>query len=325
MSESSKKWKARLLSSSLPLEYEVAKILAKYRIHTSYDYSYNRLEGSVKKEFSVDIHGLGFSPFSNSNKLTSSLTVIGECKFRDEGKIWAFLPEANPSDFSTFTLGGTCKAVSAFSIKNINKDPIYTFESQFNYSLKGTEINLANGEVFDKDIRHGVSQLKYALPYLLRENIEFNTLNNIENSAPFFIIPVLITNAELYLFNKDISIETIKQTESIEQIASKVPWIIFGSSSGHDFADHHKMVFSKFKKLKKDINIQSFEFEQIKFKSNKYNIYNSPIKEIDDLQESSAYIINKYYSQFFICSIENFDEFIRNIQAVIISSLKRRG
>ncbi|NML67532.1 hypothetical protein HHL22_20210 [Hymenobacter sp. RP-2-7] len=325
MSELSKKWKARLLSSSIPLEYEVAKILAKYRIHTSYDYSYSRLDGAANKEFSVDIHGLGFSPFSNSNKITSRLAIIGECKFRDEGKVWAFLPEVNPLDFSTFTLGGTCKVVSAFSTKAINEEPIYNFENEFNYSLKGTEINLANGEVFDKDIKHGISQLKYALPYLLKESIEFNTLNHIGDALPFFIIPVLITNAELYLFNKDISIESIKQTESIEEIASKIPWLIFGSSLGHDFADHHKMIFKRFKKLKKDINIESFESKQIKFKNRKYNTYHSPIKEIDNLQESSVYILNKYYSQFFICSIENFDEFIKNIQAVIISSLKRRG
>lgn len=323
MSESSKKWKSRLLSSSLPLEYEVAKILANHHIHTSYDYSYNRVEGTTKKEFSVDIHGLSFSPFNNSNKLTSNLTIIGECKFRDEGKIWAFLPEANPHDFSAFTLGGTIKAVSAFSTKTINQNSICDFESQFDYALKGIEISLTTGEVFDKDIRHGISQLKYALPYLLRETIEFNNLNLIDNALPFFIIPILITNADLYIFNKDLSIDNIKQTESIENIATKVPWLIFGSTPGPDFADHHKMVFKKFKQLKKDGNIESFESKQATFKDKRFGLYQSPTKEINDLYDSSTYIIHKYYSQFFICSMDNLDEFISNIQATIISSLKR--
>ncbi|WP_152981594.1 hypothetical protein [Hymenobacter sp. AT01-02] len=221
MNDSSKKWKARLLSSSLPLEYEVSKILSRYNFTTSFDFSYSRQEGEAQKEFSIDIHATAFEPFSDPNKINATLTILSECKFREEGKIWAFLPDVNSPDYSDFTLGNTVKCIDSFSMKRLNMSPIYEFESQFEYSSKGTEIGITTGEVFDKDLRHGISQLKYGLPYVLKDNIEFQVYNHIEEATPFFIAPILITNADLYIFDKNLAIETIKDTNSIEDIAAK--------------------------------------------------------------------------------------------------------
>jgi hypothetical protein len=56
-----KKWKAGLLSSSVPLEYEVAKILAKEAFAVSADYSYlRRDEQGIEKEFSCDIEATAY-------------------------------------------------------------------------------------------------------------------------------------------------------------------------------------------------------------------------------------------------------------------------
>ncbi|RPD49631.1 hypothetical protein DNI29_02190 [Hymenobacter sediminis] len=324
MSEMSKKWKARLLSSSLPLEHEVSKILSKYNFFTSYDYSYSRKENATNKDFSVDILGSAYAPFNNSNKLIASLNVLAECKFREEGKIWAFLPALPDANDVEFTLGATIKSLNHFSTRKVDAEDIYDFESLFPFSLKGTEISISSGEVFDKDIRHGILQLKYALPYLIKDSIESNCYGHLEDTEPDFIVPVLITNADLYIFNQEFSIDNVKEANNIDDIAIKTPYLILKNTSSPDFIQHHKTVFKNFSKIRSSTNINEFEAKQRLFKDKKYNIYESPLKEVEDLERSPTYISNKYYSQFFICHLNSFDEFINTLQITINKSLKRK-
>ena len=44
----SKKWESRLLSSSIPLEYEVAKVLSDLNFTVSFDYAYYRHRQRLK-------------------------------------------------------------------------------------------------------------------------------------------------------------------------------------------------------------------------------------------------------------------------------------
>jgi hypothetical protein len=53
---SDKKWKSNLLSSSLPLEYEIAKTLVTKGFVVEADYTYGRdAESGQPKDFSVDM------------------------------------------------------------------------------------------------------------------------------------------------------------------------------------------------------------------------------------------------------------------------------
>ena len=89
-------------------------------------------------------------------------------------------------------------------VKNYNSH-IYEFEDKFSFGSKGVEISLSTGEVYDKDIRHGIMQLQYALQYLLKSDIEGNLFGFVEDCNPTYTISVLVTNAELYIFNHDFS------------------------------------------------------------------------------------------------------------------------
>lgn len=80
----SKKWKSKLLSSSFPLEYEVAKSLVAEGFSVSFDFTYCRNDNGTLKDFSVDILGVGEPPFLDPNQSDADLDLLIECKYRDE-------------------------------------------------------------------------------------------------------------------------------------------------------------------------------------------------------------------------------------------------
>jgi len=324
MSET-KKWKSRLLSSSIPLEYEVAKVLSDLNFSISFDYTYYRKDGEHKKEFSADIKGYFLFPLNNENEIDASLTLIAECKYREEGKKWVFLPDVNKPDTSTFTLGHTIKSLSEFSTIKTKENLISSFEEKLEFALKGVEINMASGEVYDKDIRHGLSQMKYALPYLIKDDIEGNVFGHLVDAKPAYLISILITNADLYILNEDFTIDKIKEVEEIEDLARKVPYLACYSEIGPDFTDHHKEIFKNFSELEEYENLEAFEVFQRTLKDKKFGMYNSPIRTCSDLEQSFYSTLKEYYSQYFVCSFEHFPSFIEQVLKMLskVTKIKR--
>ena len=319
----SKKWKSRLLSSSLPLEYETAKVLTNLDFSVSFDYSYFRKDGENKKEFSTDLKGYFLFPIDSEDKIDASLTLISECKYRDEGKKWVFLPDVNKPEFSAFTIGHTIKSLSEFSLKKIETDLQYDFEENLNYALKGIEINTTNGEVFDKDIRHGISQLKFALPYLVKKEIESNVWGHLVDSNPSFIISILVTNADLYILEEDFSINKIRDVDNIEKLAKKVPYLVYNSDIGPDFTEHHKEIFKNFTLSFEDKeNLIEFETFQKKHRHKEYNIYNSPVNKCWELENSFYSTLREFYSQHLICSFEHYEKLIKEIISILSKMTK---
>lgn len=320
-----KKWKSRLLSSSIPLEYEVAKVLSDLNFSISFDYPYYRREGEQEKEFSTDIKGYFLFPLDSKDEIDASLTLVAECKYREESKKWVFLPDVNRPDFSNFIRGYTIKSLSEFSnIKN-REDFITSFEDRFDFALKGVEINFEKGDVFNKDILHGISQLKFALPYLIKDTIEENVFGHLDDSKPAYLISILVTNADLYILNDNFSIERVKEVEELEEMAKKVPYLICHSETGPDFMDHHKKIFENFHSdCEEGENLKKLEAFQ-KTKKKVYG-YDSPIRTCIDLEESFYFTLQKYYSQHFICSFEHFNDLVNQILKLLnnVTKVKRQ-
>lgn len=308
-----KKWKSRLLSSSIPLEYEIGKTLSDLDFSVSFDYTYYRQEGETKKEFSTDIKGYFLFPIGEENNLDASLTSLIECKYREEGKKWLFLRDVNKPITSIINNGHTIKSLSEFSIRYNKNDLISNFESKFESALKGVEVSLTSGEVYDKDIRHGISQLKYALPYLVRNDIEKNVFGHLVDVLPSYLISILVTNADLYVLKENFSIDNLKKVEELEELANKVPYLICHSDIGPDFTDHHKEIFKHFSSnCKNSENLKIFEEFQ-KTKISKYGLYDSPLRTCSDLEQSNYYTLERLYSQHFVCSFEHFPELMKQI------------
>jgi len=77
---SDKKWKSSLVSSSLPLEHEVARILVAKGFSVEADYTYARDDAGRLKDFPVDINATGYSPFNDPNQVDGMLELLVECK-----------------------------------------------------------------------------------------------------------------------------------------------------------------------------------------------------------------------------------------------------
>tara|TARA_R110002072_G_scaffold287464_5_gene453177 strand:- start:13810 stop:14775 length:966 start_codon:yes stop_codon:yes gene_type:complete len=317
---SNKKWKDNLLSSSLPLEHEVLKILTKLRCATKYDYSYQLKDNGYLKESSVDILS---TKHTIEDGVNGTIELFIECKGGDPNNKLVFLPEIN-HEFSDFTLGHTIRDLQAFSKVNIDNNKLYELESACDYGHKGIEINPNTGEVFDKDIIQGINQLKYGLPHLLKQNILFNLHYSEEDITSSFIIPILVTNADLYLLDDDFGIDKVKNSEKIDDFGKEVPYIILLSETGPDFKEHHREVFNDFNDIdQENTNLNYLEEIQEKFKDPSMGIYESPERIFQELIDSDLDTLNRYYSQYIVCSLKNFDKLVSDLITVIGSEVKK--
>lgn len=203
----SNKWKSKLVSSSFPLEFEVAKKLVKHGFSITADYVYARNDSGVIKDFSVDLAATAYLPFSNPNSINSKISLLVECKQRHQNVKWLFFPDPNRPNLSPFTLGYTIRAVDEFSRKFFKPNTTVEVDIDVPCCYKGVEIDEGNNNksdqqkdndkqkdtsrVYDSELKHGVSQLQYALPRLSSDLVLINF-----DELPFLICPILLTTSE---------------------------------------------------------------------------------------------------------------------------------
>ena len=180
------KWKSKLLSSSVPMEYEVARVLVERGFAVDADYSYARDDAGITKGFSVDIRATGYPPF-RGNKLLTTIELLVECKHRHRSNKWLFFRDPNTEDMSPFTLGYTIRAVDRFSPAFFSPGSTVSFDEEAIFCIKGVEVDTSNGNVHDTEIKHGLAQLQYALPRLLTDSIRstFSTVTRITIPSSF--------------------------------------------------------------------------------------------------------------------------------------------
>lgn len=318
-----KEWKKGFLSSSFPLEFETAKILAKNRFAFDPDYCYERVEAGQVKDFSVDLKATLYFPTSDPNKITASLILLIECKYRTPNKTWVFLPDVSRPDFSLGTLGYTIRTIDEFSFCQVPGEPIYDLEENVSWCYKGTEIDLSNNTAYDSEIRHGITQLQYALPRLLTEEILFEVLSHHEDVAPFFLLPTLITTAELRVLRKDATLEKVEQIDILEDITEKVPYLIVVSSFGPDFVTHAKRQFEQLTNIGDYENVEEIE-KRLRISGLKFYELSLPSSIGKALAEGEHYSLNRLCSQFMVCTFEALPEMLGRVKQVIRACLRKR-
>lgn len=312
---SNQKWKDKLLSSSFPLEYEAMKLIANEGFSVSSEYTYSRLDNNVKKDFSVDIDALDFTPFGNPNEITSDVHFLVECKYRKSGTSWLFLPDPNIDDFSSFILGHTIRAVDNFTKSKLDNNSVVSFDENENLSfcLKGVEVDVINSAAHDGQIRHGLSQLQYALPAMFENLINSSSFESPDQAVPFFICPILLTNAPLFVAKEDFSMESVKNSDCLEDITREVPYLITYYDISPDFTKHCQNEFES--KFQYDLeyleevglyrsSLGSYEFEL-------------PIPLMESLMLGEPSELKKYFTQFIVCNWEGFPKLINDLKKAI--------
>lgn len=310
------KWKDRLLSSSIPLEYEIGRILAKNEFSVDFDFSYKRHDGKEEKEFSVDIYARGYYPF-NFNSIDIEIELLVECKYRNPNTSWLFIKDFNIDIFENFSSKGVIKVIDEFS-EIFSKNSFNNFGGET--CLKGIEINTESGEVHDTGIVHGRSQLVYAMPHILYKQISGALYEHLVDVHPLIICPILVTTSELRILKDDFSIENVKQGSSLNEISDVVPYLRLFSSPYPSFDEHCANIF---RDIPKDNQFERFEYfkelRKIEFNSKSKmpdikKMYSQP----EDLLKSLKYGFgHDIFMEILVCNKTHFPELLEEIKLEI--------
>lgn len=316
------KWKSKLLSSSVPMEYEVARTLVELGFAIDADYSYAREDAGITKDFSVDIRATGYPPFrSSKSKLLATIELLVECKHRHRGNKWLFFQDPNIEDMSPFMLGHTIRAVDSFSSTFIPANSTDSFDQQAIFCIKGVEIDASSGNVYDTEIKHGLAQLQYALPRLLTDSIRFNICNHQEDNLPFFYCPILLTTSEILVANSDISIKSVENASTLEEFSVPARYVVVHSDCNPDFEHHRQSACSSLAKLANHSATKSLD--TIRQAGGEYD-FRLPSVQCSALANLDGEKFQRYFSQTIVCSLGHFADLIKEIKTTAMSAIKSR-
>ena len=232
-----KQWKDFLLKSSLPLEYEVARLLESQGYKTGYDYSYTRKdENDLEKVFSFDVNAVKIDG-------AFAINLMIECKYRHPTTKWIFLPEKKE---------GYLRQTDV-PFLHYNDSLSQRFALLSHLGLGRLEIPLTSKgiEITDsgdnpKTLHQAVYQLSYAFAGNIIAAFQKELATGILDSKIHIHVPLIITTAELYCMRRDVTIKDIADAESIENVAAKRNHIILKTESDPELMRHNKAIFGRF-------------------------------------------------------------------------------
>ncbi len=311
----SKNWKDKLLSSGFPLEYEVSNLLLEHGFHSCGEQPYSRRAENSIEEFSVDLAATRYIPKEPKGELSGELNILCECKYRVPGKTWLFMPYRDHPEVQ-LTWKEVIRCFPSFSSYTFDEGLIRQCCSEFPNALKGIEVH--ESDVFDKDIRHALNQLRYAMPDLIRRVLFGAIFGHPDDCKPLFILPVLVTNSPIRVLKEDVNLSSVKASV-LEDISNGVDVLVVHSESAHEFREHAKAVFS-------DLSSQSKMSRQMAIvKIAKYlekeGNFESPLMDLKMLEAGEA-IGPGFYSQFLVVTLSAFPALLRKINGVLDESLR---
>jgi len=234
---SDKKWKDALLSSGLPLEATVAGQLENQGCHVfgEYEFPVFTLEGQQILR-SVDLHAYWDTP-------AADLNLAVECKYRRDEIRWFFLPpslrELRASDWITNCL--VSPFVPPWYCSTVITPPVVKFghhptKEGFDLPVvsKGVEIipgkpgtgkdESANESAIRNaltQVRYGAASMMFGFPPLAEQDFDTYLSRNFR-----FILPIVVTTAELLLLKQKAGVPEIRSAEVPEDVAEPVDAVI---------------------------------------------------------------------------------------------------
>lgn len=233
-------WKKLLLKSGKPLENEVAHKLDKMGFEVGGPYSYERTnENGVIIECSVDIHAFDLLR-DRRHGYWGNLDLLVECKYNHPGINWVFLPY--PSDESLVM--NLLKIQQRLTTRKLaNHDFVEELESKLCYSLSGVALHSSGND--QSAIEHGLSQLRYAIPYIMCSTLDdqADTCNESDLSIGF-LCPMLVTNAPLYILKHEVTTDAVRLANNLNDVAESVEMLVVNRNPGPDLNQHTRHIYS---------------------------------------------------------------------------------
>lgn len=298
-------WKKHLLQSGVPLEFEVANVLSSMGMAVDADFGFSQEHGAFESDRSVDIHATWYK--SSKRGVAFSVEILVECKHRSPEKTLVLFPDPN-TEYSPISVGGTINIVDFHAPIHVSSKAITEFERSFPNVYKGVEI-FDHGET-SSEFRHGIEQLRSAIPYLLSREIAFGLGGHVEEVHPIFMTKVLVTNSNIVMIKPNISVKEIHNVKNLEEISIDINSAILYSDYGPGFDRHFVKSI--------DINDRVFEILQTRIEElEQYGINREysphPIRFMKDLSAGSRYHVREFCTQFFIVRTEYLHEFTSGV------------
>lgn len=326
-SKHSNGWQSRLLSSSVPLEYEVAKILKRKGFHITGEWSYHRIsETGQEKEWSVDLRAVA-APAIEIAGVRCPLDVFVECKYRHRGVTWLFLP--HPDGDSSF-LHSALDGIDHFA-------PWFIHDHEWNVDLtvcyKGLEIGFGGPidedeiepakrkitqKALDGQIKHGISQLQFAIPPLIALRIRAAAHSAFEELAPFFVIPILVTNAELVVARRECDREAVSSASAPADLGEVVPALIMSREPGPDFAQHAKRQLAELDFFAKAATLAAVE--KYRKDAGSYEIELPSWLAYRIQRDGNDATVISSCSNFLICNVTHFPDMLQDVLRIFLKS-----
>lgn len=196
------------------MEQIVAEKISLSGIHVLGEFAYLRKnEENNFSEFSVDLRASNLNKIREDIDIWSTLELLIECKYASPDVNWIFAryPKLEP-------LTSNClhnyDFLSSFWIRDTR--PITEIESDAQYVVNGLAIT--DDFADNKRIKHGLNQLRYAVPRFLEKIASEDLLSDEEHPIRLFA-PILVTNAPLRLLRQNVNFEDIRKANSLDDIS----------------------------------------------------------------------------------------------------------
>lgn len=241
--EKNRKWKDALLSSGLPLEYLVAEKLAQNDFFVAGEYPYIRQdEQGINTEFSVDLLAT-LSLDHDQHGHWANLDLLAECKYRRCGTRWIFSP--HPS--SNHSNANLINVNQDLCTRRITYEDLSAIYSDAQHCVRGIELQEGIRRANPRDISKGLSQLRYAVPNLIKQGLSHQT--NAMNDEDLYIqivCPILVTTASLYVLDRNRYLEDYYKASDLKDVAEEVDTLVVSQRPGPQLEDYCMELFGNF-------------------------------------------------------------------------------
>ncbi|MEP1305737.1 MAG: hypothetical protein ABJK11_13415 [Balneola sp.] len=300
-------WKDALLKSSLPLEFLVSEKLSKIDFLTRNDYSFFRKdENGIEKEFSTDVYALNL--LKKKDLDWAKLEFLIECKYSHESVNWVFIPETINNEI----IGGSISTIQELSCYRFDTDEIFNFDSELEYCTKGVELHSTGSN--PQAIKRAINQLSYSIAHLAARNIKSLSYSQSSLDPISIISPILVTTADLFVLNREVSLESIKHSNDLEEVTEKVPYLIMENLGSQDLNRYcAKIAASSFVQNRKEMEYKIDQLSKCIDPDSIFNLTMYPYYLDEKPRRASERIL--------IVNYDHFEDVIKEI----INSINKAG
>lgn len=315
------KWKAALLGSNLPLEFEAARLLAAKGFRVDADFKYARSDVATAEEAAVGVRARAFTALSEPDQVAAEFYVLLECSQRPADVHWLFLPDVNPPRGPAADSRPAMRVVEEFSSYRIDCRAVAAVDARLPRCSKGLEIDPASGTVEPSVPGRGLSRLRHALPRLLVEAILAGLDERYDQNLPLLFCPILLTTARLLVARPEMTVEHVRRASAPQDVAAEVPYLCVDSDYEPDFQIRCEREFGGLRRLEGHDGLMLIEHRRAAHCRRPWEL---PFAILESLASAERYWLERLFTRFVVCDQAALPELIDALGAAAASAARSR-